>query len=111
MIESAKKFIPNVDLKVAAAEELPFGDNEFDALFFGMVFHEVSDYKKSLIEAFRVAKKYVFINEWEYKEEEIGPPLEHRLKKEFIFDLSKEIGFKNTQLIRLPHLILYILFK
>lgn len=111
MIETAKEFLPDADLRVAVAEEIPFDDNSFDIVFLGVVFHEVSDYTKALQEAKRVAKKEVLILEWEYKLEDFGPPIDHRLKQEFIRKLSEDIGMARIEIIPLESLILYRLIK
>lgn len=111
MLEEARTYAPDSEFKLGSAENIPSDDEEFDAAFFGMVFHEVSDYKKSLSEAFRVTKKYTFILEWKFKTEDFGPPIEHRLSPEFIKNLVKEVGYKNFKQTELTNLILYILIK
>jgi ubiquinone/menaquinone biosynthesis C-methylase UbiE len=111
MIEAAKKHLPDTMFKVAGAENLPFEDNSFDIVFFGVVFHEVDDYKIALTEATRVAYKEVYLLEWEYKEEEFGPPLNHRVSKKFIEDLASSVGFTSCSVIKLKNLVLYRLIK
>lgn len=111
MIETAKKYLPDSVFKVAPAESLPFEDNSFDLVFYGVVFHEVDDYTKALQEAKRVAVKEVALLEWDYKEEEFGPPLDHRLKKEFIEQLSASLGFSSCNIVNLKTLVLYRLKK
>lgn len=111
MIKAAKKFLPNSKFLLASAEKLPFKKESFDAIFFGLAFHEVSDYKKSLAEAYRVSKYFTFILEWKYKKEEFGPPIEHRLKKGFIKNLAFDIGFKKFNYKILINSILYIMEK
>jgi len=111
MIEHAKKYLPNSDFRVAVAEDLPFDDSEFDGCFFGVVLHEVDDYKKSLEEAFRVCRIATLILEWKYENQEFGPPLEHRLKPEFIEEISQNNGFKRMNTHDLTNLVLYVLFK
>lgn len=111
MIKAAKQYVPEGDFKVAPAEEIPFKDCSFDATFFGVVFHEVDDYLKALNEAFRVSLSGTYILEWKYKQEDFGPPIEHRLKPEFIKKLSTEAGYKNFKVIELKNLVLYKLIK
>jgi len=111
MIVAAKKHLPAGDFIVSPAEGLPFGDGAFDATFFGVVFHEVSDYAKALQEAYRVSRCFTFILEWKYKQEESGPPLEHRLTEGFIRDLSRSIGYRSFTATPLGTLVLYKLFK
>ncbi len=111
MIDAAKNFLPNSELKAAPAEALPFNDNAFDMTFFGVVFHEVDDYQKAMREAYRVTSERTSILEWDYKDEDFGPPLAHRLRPEFIKSLADESGYKNFQKIKLNSLVLYILDK
>jgi len=111
MIDSAKLFLPECKFKIAPAENIPFEDNSFDATFFGLVFHEVSDYKKSLEEAYRVSLFETFILEWKYITEEFGPPIEHRLTPDFIKDTALSVGYKNVENFLLPNLILFNLKK
>ncbi len=111
MIAAAKLFVPEGIFKLAAAENIPFGDNSFDLTFFGVVFHEVDDYLKALKEAFRVSTAGTFLLEWNYAEEEFGPPLEHRLKSGFIKKISKETGYNSFEEIKLNNLTLYNLKK
>ena len=93
LLEVAKIHLPQSNFQIAPAEDIPFDDNSFDTTFFGLVFHEVADYKKALSEAFRVSQHNTYILEWQYKTEEFGPPINHRLNAEFINNLSLEIGF------------------
>jgi len=111
MIDAAKKFLPNSELKLSPAEVLPFNDNSFDMTFFGVVFHEVDNYQKVMKEAYRVTNLRTSILEWDYKEEDFGPPLAHRLRSEFIKSLADEAGYKNFQKIKLKSLVLYLLDK
>jgi len=111
MIEAAQRHVPEGEFSIAAAENLPFADGSFDSTFFGVVFHEVSDYAKALHEAHRVARCCTFILEWQHKQEEFGPPVEHRLTKEFIRDLSLSTGYRSFAEIPLGVLVLYRLLK
>ncbi len=111
MIEAAYQFVPDGLFQIARAENIPFGDKSFDLTFFGVVFHEVDDYSRALKEAFRVSETGTSILEWEYKLENFGPPLEHRLKSEFINDLALKTGYKAFEEIKLKHLVLYNLAK
>jgi ubiquinone/menaquinone biosynthesis C-methylase UbiE len=107
MIEAAKKFVPEGNFKLAQAEEIPFEDNSFDITFFGVVFHEVNDYSKALKEAFRVSTTATYLLEWNYAEEDYGPPLAHRLKPEFIKKIAGESGYKGFDEIKLKKLVLF----
>jgi ubiquinone/menaquinone biosynthesis C-methylase UbiE len=111
MIEAANSHLPEGKFVVAPAENLPFADGSFDASFFGVVFHEVDDYAKALREAYRVSKESTFILEWQHKQEEFGPPLEHRLKEEFVCELATSSGYRDVNVIPLRTLVLYRLVK
>ena len=111
MIDEAKIYLPESEFKVGVAEAIPYDKDSFDASFYGLVFHEVSDYKKALSEAYRVSHFYTFLLEWKFKVEEFGPPIEHRLKSEFIKNLSNESGYKKFTEIPLANLVLYRLDK
>jgi ubiquinone/menaquinone biosynthesis C-methylase UbiE len=111
MIQAAVRLLPEGKFLVAPAEDLPFADRSFDATFFGVVFHEVEDYTKALSEAFRVSKDRTFILEWQYRTEEFGPPLEHRLKEEFVRELAETVGYRTVEAIPLSTLLLFRLQK
>ncbi len=55
--ERFKIFNLNSDLKVSNAEDLPFGDNEFDLVYSWGVIHHSPDTKKAVAEIHRVLKK------------------------------------------------------
>jgi ubiquinone/menaquinone biosynthesis C-methylase UbiE len=107
MIEAARRYLPECTFQVAPAEHIPFGDRSVDAAFFGLVFHEVDDYEKALKEAYRVSRISVFLLEWQYRVQDFGPPLEHRLKPEFLEELSRTCGFSRFEAFVLTHLVLY----
>lgn len=111
MIAAAKKYVGDGQFFIAPAEQIPFADNSFELTFFGLVFHEVNDYSKALKEAYRVSSYGTSILEWNYKEEDYGPPINHRLKSEFIKKIAKETGYKNFKMIRLKKLVLYTLTR
>jgi hypothetical protein len=71
----------------------------------------VSDYAKALREAHRVSRCCTFILEWQHRQEDFGPPVDHRLTQEFIKDLSRAIGYRSVTVIPLDTLILYELHK
>jgi ubiquinone/menaquinone biosynthesis C-methylase UbiE len=107
MLEAAKSFIPQADLRQASAEALPFAEGEFDMVFLGLVLHEVDDPAKALQEARRVTRQTVAALEWPYREEEIGPPLAHRLKPEDVSKLAQAAGLGKVEILPLSRLVLY----
>jgi len=111
MVSAANNFLPDSVVKLAPAEVLPFNDKSFDMTFFGVVFHEVDNYQKALQEAYRVSLNRTAMLEWDYKDEDFGPPIGHRLRPEFIKNLADEAGYTNFSVIKLKSLVLYLLDK
>jgi ubiquinone/menaquinone biosynthesis C-methylase UbiE len=111
MIEAAKSYLPDSIFEQSTAEDLPFDDNSFDIVFIGVLLHEVNDFVKALSEAKRVAKHQVSVLEWSYKVEDFGPPLEHRLSKDFLQNLSDQVGFLKMEVAPLKNLVLYHFIK
>jgi ubiquinone/menaquinone biosynthesis C-methylase UbiE len=111
MIDAAKGHLPDGEFIVAPAEGLPFADGSFDATFFGVVFHEVSDYAQAMREAYRVSRHLTCILEWRHKREEFGPPLEHRLTEESIRNLARSAGYRSCDAVPLETLTLYKMHK
>jgi ubiquinone/menaquinone biosynthesis C-methylase UbiE len=111
MITAVKNLLPDIDVREGRAENIPFKDNEFDLVFMGLVLHEVDDFSQTIKELYRVSQKEVSILEWEYLEQDFGPPLKHRLQSSFIRELAKEAGFKKVEVVKLTSLILYKLYK
>lgn len=107
MLEAARSFVPETALRQASAEALPFFEGEFDLVFMGLVLHEVDDPAITLQEARRVASTSVAVLEWPYQEEEIGPPLAHRLKPEDVSELAAKAGLTKVEVLPLTRLVLY----
>ena len=107
MLEAAQRHLPQADFQQASAEKLPYADKAFDLAFLGMVLHEVDDPAQTLAEARRVSRGRVAALEWAYREEEIGPPLAHRLKAETVYKLAETAGFAGVETFQLNHLVLY----
>ncbi len=108
MVAVARQVLPQADIREAVAEKLPFPDRTFDLVFMGHVLHEADDPLQALKEAGRVSRKGVAILEWPYRAEEIGPPLDHRLKPEEVEELIERSGFKNLKIISLQQMVLYL---
>jgi ubiquinone/menaquinone biosynthesis C-methylase UbiE len=107
MIKASKGLVPGVSFKQATAESIPFADKSFDLVFLGLVLHEADDAQMALSESKRCAKRRVVVLEWPCKQEEIGPPLEHRLKSDDVVAMAKNAGFKAITIIPLKDLLLY----
>jgi ubiquinone/menaquinone biosynthesis C-methylase UbiE len=111
MLEAARKYVPQGDFRLANMSSIPFGDNEFDLVFLGLVLHEADDLGKAVDEAYRVASQRVVILEWPYETGEFGPPLHHRLRPEQVMDTARAAGFKQVKQIPLRQLTLFRLDK
>lgn len=110
-LELAESLAPSVEFKKAAAEKLPFDKASFDLVFMGHVLHEADDPLKAMQEAHRVLKKRLVILEWPHRQEDSGPPLDHRMTAEQIRSLATKAGFSICDLIHLRFMHLYILEK
>jgi len=107
LLEVARRLVPGASFREGRAEELPYRDRSFDLVFLGHVLHETDDPVRALTEARRVAGKAVVILEWPYREEEMGPPLAHRLPPSRIGELSRAAGFARVEHIEMDHMDLY----
>jgi ubiquinone/menaquinone biosynthesis C-methylase UbiE len=107
MIAACTEILPSIPFKIAQTEDLPYEDNSFDMVFFGMVLHETDNPLKSLQEAHRVARKQVVVLEWLHKAQSFGPPLTDRLSKEEIQRLANLAGLQDGAVIYLKNLCLY----
>jgi SAM-dependent methyltransferase len=107
LLALARQHVPMAQFEEAPAEKIPFGDQSFDLVFLGHVLHETDNQLGALQEARRVARQRVTILEWPYRQEEKGPPLEHRLKPEVVSDLATVAGFQRVETIHLEHMDFY----
>ncbi len=107
MVLAAREFVPQGDFHEATAEKLPFPYDSFDLVFMGLLLHESDEPLTVLQEARRVARKRVCILEWPYRDEEVGPPLAHRLSPAQIAELARQTGFISIESESLKHLALY----
>ena len=107
MLKAAKEFVTAGKFQQGIIEEIPFKDKSFDLVFLGHVLHESDNIVKALSESKRVAKQKVCVLEWPYKQEESGPPLEHRLKIEEILTAAKQVGFSFEETIQLQPMVLF----
>ncbi|HTP09543.1 MAG TPA: class I SAM-dependent methyltransferase [Anaerolineae bacterium] len=107
LLDVARQTVPTAHFKQAPVEQIPFADHSFDLAFLGHVLHEADDPIGALKEAHRVARLRVAILEWPYRQEEKGPPLEHRVKPEVVADLARRAGFQGVETIHLEHMDFY----
>lgn len=65
-VEAARERLPRVDVRVAPAEQLPFGDGEFDAAVAQLVVHFMSDPVAGIREMARVSRGAVAACVWDH---------------------------------------------
>ncbi len=111
LLAIARGHVPDGQFHEAPAEKIPFEDAMFDLVFFGVVLHETDDALAALREAHRVATGRVAVLEWPYRDQEYGPPLEHRLQPAAIEDLARKAGFAGVERLALSHVDLYRLAR
>jgi ubiquinone/menaquinone biosynthesis C-methylase UbiE len=107
LLEVARQAVPTAQFRQAPVEQIPFADRSFDLAFLGHVLHEADDPLTALEEARRVARTRVAILEWPYRQDEKGPPLEHRLKPEFVTALAQQAGFQRVETLHLEYMDFY----
>jgi ubiquinone/menaquinone biosynthesis C-methylase UbiE len=107
MLAAARSFAPQAHVAAALDDKLPFADKSFDLVFMAHLLHEVDDPAATLAECGRVAKKRIAVLEWPYRQQEMGPPLEHRLSEEAIAKAALDVGLAKAQPMLLTHLVFY----
>lgn len=110
-LKIAQELVPGAEFRVAEAENLPFDKGSFDLVFLGHVLHEADDPARALREAARVCRRRVAVLEWPYIDQQIGPPLDHRISEQRVMQLATDAGFADIDQIRLKLMVLYILDK
>jgi uncharacterized protein (TIGR00369 family) len=71
--------------------------------------HESDHPLSALQESARVCNLRLAVLEWPYREENIGPPLEHRIKPGHLQEMAATSGFSRVKTIPLKYLNLYLL--
>lgn len=107
LLEVARRYAPTAEFKQGAAEAIPYGDGAFEVAFLGHVLHETDNPVAALGEASRVSTVRVVVLEWPYLQEELGPPLEHRLKPEAIVRMAGLAGLGPVEVLKLAHMDFY----
>ncbi|MDN5278777.1 MAG: hypothetical protein PWR01_2742 [Clostridiales bacterium] len=110
-LEIAQQHAPNAKFRKAVAENLPFDSGSYDLVFMGHVLHEADDPLKAMQEAVRVMRKRVAILEWPYVEQEMGPPLDHRMPEKTVRKLGEDAGLGLCDVIQMQVMQLYIFEK
>ena len=87
--------LTNIDFRKSEEYSFPLEDTSVDFALMSNVLHEVEDKVKYLLEVKRVLKAEgeLYIVEWDKREMEQGPPVEHRLSKDEVKSLCEKAGF------------------
>jgi ubiquinone/menaquinone biosynthesis C-methylase UbiE len=109
MLDTARHYLPEAELKQGVAEAIPFPDNAFDIVFMGLVLHETDDLIKALQEARRVSRLGVVVLEWPYRYTDFGPGIEERLSPDEMESLRKSANLGETTIIHFTNLDLYLM--
>lgn len=108
MLEAARVHVPGAEFRLGKAEQLPLDDDSFDLVFFGCSLHEVDDLPRSLSEAKRVAKDIVIALDFEYRDQDFGPPLHHRIPMEKLRSACEKAGFTDLAVKPISNMVLFI---
>jgi ubiquinone/menaquinone biosynthesis C-methylase UbiE len=111
MLDAAREHVPSGDFREGRMEAIPFGEEAFALVFMGHVLHEADDLQQALREAHRVTQLRVVVLEWPYQEQEMGPPLDHRLTEQTVIQAARQAGFANVESFRLEHMVVYRMDK
>jgi ubiquinone/menaquinone biosynthesis C-methylase UbiE len=109
MLRATRGFVINAHVAAATADKIPFSNKSFDLVFMAHLLHEVDDPAITLKEASRVCKKRIAVLEWQYRQEEMGPPLNHRLSPEDIGTAAVNAGLSKVRPVVLKTLVLYLI--
>ena len=109
LLAEARRIVPAGNFKTGSMEKIPFDDKSFDLVFLGHVLHEAGDLSTALSEALRVASQRVIVLEWPHIEEEMGPPLMHRLQPEEVISGAQKAGFAKVHDVRLKRMELFLM--
>lgn len=109
MVGAARDFVPDGTFLVGRAEDVDLPDGSFDLVFMGHLLHETDDPVGLLGEARRLGRGCVAVLEWPHRQEDTGPPLDHRLRDEQVRDFALQAGFSSVQTHSLTHMVLHIL--
>ncbi len=93
----AEKDVSNVKTTSTDEDTLNLKDETVTFALMSNVLHEVNETAKSLGEVSRILldNGRIAVIEWQKVESHIGPPVSHRLDKEYVEQLLQNAGFKN----------------
>jgi len=109
MLGASRGFVPAAAVAAATAEHLPFANKSFDLVFLAHLLHEVDDPAITLRECRRIARTWIAVLEWPYRQEELGPPLGHRLSPEAVSAAVAGAGLSRIRPVALKAMALYLI--
>jgi ubiquinone/menaquinone biosynthesis C-methylase UbiE len=109
MLELARQYAPAAEFVKAEFDAMPFENDSFDLVFYGHVLHESEDLVGTLREARRVARLRIAALEWPYAEEQMGPPLEHRIDEAAVRSAAAAAGLANVTVHQLKHMVMFLI--
>ncbi|MFQ3546045.1 class I SAM-dependent methyltransferase [Halobacillus rhizosphaerae] len=88
--------LDNIERMESGIEKLNFPDGSFERAVTAFVLHEVSDLEQTLKEVDRVLNENgkLLILDWEKRDSDQGPPLNHRISSEDMAKAASKQGFK-----------------
>jgi len=89
----------NIDLRIGDAADLPVEDGSCDVVFHVCILHEIKDVARFHAEIMRALKLggRVYCVDWEARDTEGGPPVDHRVSKETAMQWLIRDGFKDAR--------------
>jgi SAM-dependent methyltransferase len=84
--------------------EIPFAENDIDAIWSIAVYHELNTpeiWLKNVLKALKPNGKLLIID-WSVNQDpslKIGPPINHRIKEDSVIEALENINFKNIKLV------------
>ena len=103
MLDAAREAIDrvhltNVELVHSQSRRLRFEKNHLDGALVAFVLHEAKDARTMLKQVYQSLRKggWLALMEWHKKEEEDGPPVEHRIEEAEAREMAEMLGFRFT---------------
>jgi ubiquinone/menaquinone biosynthesis C-methylase UbiE len=109
MLRATRECVFGARVASAVAESLPFANKSFDLLFLAHILHEVDNPAAVLAECGRVARRRIAVLEWPFREQEMGPPLAHRLSPEALGAAIAGAGLTKVRPVELAAMSLYLI--
>lgn len=97
MLEKSKELgvEPNMEYRLSEESSFPVEDDSMDWAIMTNLYHELEQPEQFIREIHRVLKKSgsVYVTDWLPKEQEDGPPVEHRIDSSVMIENFRKFGF------------------